>query len=762
MICKIISAISLILIFVPLSSQIPEGSWRDELPYNQCIKVVEVGNKIYCATNNNIFTYSTNDHSIEKLSKITGLSDIGISTMEYYQNKGILLIAYNDGNIDLLSNNMITNIPDLMNKSMSGSKSANHIFFNNNYAYISYTFGVLVIDLVKDEIKDNYIIGDAGANYEVFSVAADDSFIYAATAKGIFSGAINDPFLVDYSEWHRVLDIPNPYGSYDKLCAFNGMIIANNVGVNNNSDQLYYLKNNVWTSILPGATMQKHEIRTWGNWLLITGYNYVYQLGPNLGVVNTYDYSNPYSTLVDNSGNVWFADNNLGLVLKPSNSANYTTICPTGPGSTDVWRMLFHDGSLYVTGGGANQSWTPTYNKGELFQYYNQTWTNILNTSAYDYTTIAVNPVNPGQVYIGSWLDGVFVYNNGQLTTNYTYTNSPLQTIIPGSSFVFVCGTAFDAYNNLWITNSRMSTPLLALKPDGTWKTFTLNNAIKGLEVTDITIDQSGQLWIVLPRGTGLFVFNDNGTIDNQSDDKYLKFNPVSIYGSVIYNIYCITVDNNGAVWVGTDQGPVVYSNPGQVLQGQTKGYQPAIPLNDGKGTVEPLLGGEAINCIVVDGANQKWIGTQTGGAFLVSADGTKQIYNFNIGNSPILSNNILAIAIDGTSGEVYFGTDKGIISYRSLATTGGEQFGHVYVYPDPVRDNYHGNIIITGLITNTVVKITDISGNLVYETVSQGGQAEWDGNMVNGKRVATGVYLVFLSSEDGTKTYVTKMLVIH
>ncbi len=745
---SLILSLFALLSFFPVKAQITTGAWRDHLPYNQCIKVVEIGNKIYCATNNNLFTYNTSDNSIEKLSKINGLSDIGVSTMEYYQSKNILLIAYNDGNIDLLSNNVISNIPYLKNKSMIESKTANHILFNYNYAYISYSFGILVIDLVKKEIKDNYIIGATGAGYTVNSVAADDSNFYAATNSGIFSASINNPFLVDYSQWHLVTNIPNANGPFDKICYYNGMIIANSVGSNNNPDKLYYLKNNIWTGFLPGASMHKHEIRQWGNWLLITGNNEVYQLGQNLNVVNQYSYSNPYSTLIDNSGNAWFADNNEGLVLKSAVSQNYSNILPDGFGPTpqhvgDVWRMQYHNGSIYVTGGGADNAWTPVWTRGELFQFSNQTWTSIINETVDDFTTIAVDPVNPNKVYVGSWNSGVLVYNNGQLINNYTNTNSPLIDLSPGP-YIYVGGTTFDAANNLWVTNTRSTTPLLVLKPDGTWKTIASSRFLSTTYLSDvITIDQgqNHQVWVVAPRedygglgiNSGLFAFSYTGTVDNESNVSATSLlHPVDGYGNSISSVFCAVLDNNQEIWAGTSTGVIVYNNPGLVFSSNVSvsqyQFQPYVPLNDGKGTVYPLLTGIQVNCIAVDGANQKWVGTQTGGAFLVSADGTKQIYNFNVNNSPILSNNVKAIAIDGTSGEVFFGTDQGIISYRAVATTGSEDFSHVYVYPDPVRDSYHGDIIITGLMTNTIVKITDISGNLVFQAVSEGGRLNGTG----------------------------------
>jgi hypothetical protein len=174
------------------------------------------------------------------------------------------------------------------------------------------------------------------------------------------------------------------------------------------------------------------------------------------------------------------------------------------------------------------------------------------------------------------------------------------------------------------------------------------------------------------------------------------------------------------------------------------------------------LLGEQVVTAIEVDGANRKWLGTAGGGVYLVSDDGLEQIHQFNAGNSPLLSDNIIDISIDGISGEVFMGTDKGIISFRGEALTGSTFYDKVVVYPNPVREDYQGPVAIKGLVERTTVKIMDMSGNLVFETESLGGQALWDGTNFTGERVATGVYMVFLSNSDGTLTHVTKLLFIH
>jgi len=230
----------------------------------------------------------------------------------------------------------------------------------------------------------------------------------------------------------------------------------------------------------------------------------------------------------------------------------------------------------------------------------------------------------------------------------------------------------------------------------------------------------------------------------------------------VISNVYSIAEDLDGNIWIGTDQGPLIYYNPERVFDDDLKAYRINIPRNDGTGLGDYLLTTETITSIAIDGANRKWLGTTNSGAYHLSSDGTTLIKNFNEQNSPLLSNYIVSLAVDNKSGDIWFGTLKGIQSVRGEATTGEEKFTNVYTFPNPIKGDFTGNVTITGLMRDSQIRITDISGNLVYETVSDGGQATWDLKIYNGRRVATGVYLIFCSSSDGSQSYVTKMLVIR
>src|SRR5690606_37184728 len=102
------------------------------------------------------------------------------------------------------------------------------------------------------------------------------------------------------------------------------------------------------------------------------------------------------------------------------------------------------------------------------------------------------------------------------------------------------------------------------------------------------------------------------------------------------------------------------------------------------------------------------------------------------------------------------------MVSYLGNSTAGEDDLNNVYVYPNPVRPEFAGDVTISGLMDKVNLKITDIEGNLVYETTSQGGTVTWDTKAFGNYKVASGVYMIFISSDDGTKTKVKKVMIIR
>ena len=317
----------------------------------------------------------------------------------------------------------------------------------------------------------------------------------------------------------------------------------------------------------------------------------------------------------------------------------------------------------------------------------------------------------------------------------------------------------------MWVTNS-YTTGCLSVRVGENWYRYDFGPAISAsTAVTELIITSSGHKWIVLPRDNKILVFDDNGTpTDPRDDPTGVILSSEKGFGD-LPGIIGLTMeqDLDDQIWIGSSDGVAVFYNPDNVFVAGKRDAQRV--LIEGGENVEVLLAGTIIRDIEVDGANRKWIATEGSGVYLLSPDGTEEIQHFTEENSPLFSNTVFSVAIDENTGEVYFGTGNGIISYRGTAVKGKENFSNVNIFPNPVRETYSGPIAISGLMDNTLVKITDINGSLVYELKSEGGTAIWDGNNMNGERAKTGVYLLFNSAENegkDLKTHIGKILFIN
>ncbi|MFW6227515.1 MAG: two-component regulator propeller domain-containing protein, partial [Bacteroidota bacterium] len=338
----------------------------------------------------------------------------------------------------------------------------------------------------------------------------------------------------------------------------------------------------------------------------------------------------------------------------------------------------------------------------------------------------------------------------------------PLRSIIPGSAYMRIGTIRFDQKRNLWVVNSGVEHSVHAFTPEREWISFNYGEEMNNHHQTDMIITQSGAKWVIMPMGGGLFVFDNGNDLEDRSDDRTKRLSVVDEDGIPLNDVFSIAEDKDGDIWVGTSQGPVVYYTPERVFDENLIARYIMVPKNDEDNTVGKLLESSTITDIEIDGANRKWLSTAGSGVFLMSEDGTRELKHFTTDNSPLLSNDINDVVVHPRTGEVFIATTKGLISYMGEATEGDDLFRNVYVYPNPVRPGYTGDITVTGLIADANVKITDISGNIVYETTTIGGQAIWNGRNLNGKKVHTGVYLVFCTNNDGSKTHVTKLLFVR
>jgi len=762
----------LILMSTTTYAQLAMGKWRTHLAYNNVEQIAQTENKIFAVSEGSLFSVDKVDFGLEFYSKVSGLNDNNISRIEYDIASKQLLIVYANGNIDLLSSGGVINIIDLYIKQMSTSKKINNISFYGDFAYLSMDFGILVVNMKKREIADTYFIGANATEVKVINTIINNGKIYAASTSTIYTSNANHPNLVNYEYWSTMSGLPGS-GNIQMLTAFDGKLLLQRNGklYLQNSDQ-------TWTPFLTDQTVSYLSI-SGNNLFILNSLNQLYlvdkQLNKTLlegmGAVSDTEYDLSAKTC-------WFAGKDQGVI-----SYNMTTVTPeiqkykpAGPAVNVPWDMTFGGQKLFVVQGGR---WSSQYNKpGLVMMYENGVWTNIpasaissvTGVNPLDFMNVAVNPADNKHFFVTSYGTGLFEFRNNEFFKWHNPTNSTLETIFENQPFIYtrLDGATFDTNGNLFLLNSSVNGGIQILSAEGVWGKFgnpELNKPTLGKLI--ISNQNPNQKWINSVRYTpGLIVYDDNGTLTNINDDKITFLNtfkdPDNGEAIIPINYYSIAQDKNGVIWVGTEQGPLLFYNTSRAFESGYNCSRVKIPRNDGTNQADYLLANERIKVIAIDGANRKWLGTESSGAYLMSENGQETIHHFNTNNSPLLSNNIMSIAINPVTGEVYFGTDRGIISYQSDAAESTGVFENVYAYPNPVREGFNGVITITGLVENTQVKITDLNGNVVCSTISNGSLATWNGKDLHGRKVNTGVYLVICTNEDGTQSTITKILVIN
>ncbi len=757
-------------LYFQVSADSDDETWTEYLSYTDAIDVAVADNLIFCATDGGLFYYDTDDNTINKYS---GLSDMGIECIAYSEDEEVLLVAYTSSNIDLIYESELINLPDISNKTMSGDKSINNITFYGSEAYLSCGFGIVVINLDKQEVKDTYYIGDEGDAIEVNDVAFYNDRIYAATEEGIRYADVSVDDLGDYNNWTRDETVSYFTSEFSELEVHSGNLIA----VYSAGYEMYSFDGSSWDSYYSVGENVRAMTSAEG-YLITTSENNVilFDSGNSMvGKIYTYLFDNETITdiacrnaTISSEGIIWIADYDNALVKLSGD--DFESLYPSGPMDNTVFFLYYNNSDIWVTPGGRTDSWGNSWLSPRFQRYSSGEWTNFSSneyselTDFYDIVCLAVDPNDAGHLFVGSWGGGVLEFQDDEYVTRYTNLNSPLETALPSSpteAYVRIGGLDFDSDGNLWIANTSVAgNNLHKLSPNGDWESFSMSEALD-LNIGQVIVTENDDKWVIIPRGNNLYVVNDDGSELKQLDVISYFSNSSDEYFTEMSDIYSIAEDNDGEIWVGTSVGVAVYSNPSRIWTSETF-YASQPGVDEGDDYYYPLLETETVTAIAVDGANRKWLGTENSGVYLVSEDGETEILNFTAENSDLLSNNITAITIDQKSGEVFFGTDKGLISYQGDATGGNDTYSDVYVYPNPVRETYTGNVTITGLIENTDVKITDISGNLVYKTTSLGGDAIWDGNNLNGNRVKTGVYLIFCNDEYGEETCVKKLLFIN
>lgn len=778
----------LLLVSIGLS-QTAIGKFRAHIPMHSFFSVAVSDDYVYAATDNGLMLLDLESlgqerPDISNWTKVDGLSDISIKKIFYDDLHQTLIVSYENGNLDIIKDDKLYNMRDIRDKQITGSKIVSHIRSYNDNTYLVYPFGIVSIDLNDLVIEDTWFTKSNGTQYTAKDIAMDDSKFYVSTSEGIFSISKTNNNPANFTEWQ--LDSTTTGIEFDHLISFGNRIFANKNGnpddeENPAGDTIYTLDQGEWVP----TTFAYYDIRSLnccGDELVICSIDYVDLFDHDLN--RTYhaslyhpDVSFPSAQeAVAKNGQIWVADLQSGLLRAVREFYDLIRYTENGPYSLSTQSICSHQGvTVIVPGAPKGSAFGPSYNYPSVSWFANQKWDyNAYEfyehdplRKTYDLSNVIVNPNNESEWYIASWGNGLFKCTDKHITHHYTPRNSLLDSTANGQCFIY--GLAYDKKGNLWMTNSQCENMLKMMEPDGTWHKYNISRGVlagsyENVVANHLLIDSRGYKWINYPRGNefnhyNLVAFSDNGTYDDLSDDKFARvdMNATSEVSST--TVYCIAEDLDGEIWIGTDKGIKVINFPSKIFEGDA---YPRNILLEQDGYVSVLFEYEEITAIAVDGANRKWIGTSKAGVFLMSEDGQQQLMHFTENDDPLFSSQITSICIDQISGEVFFGTAKGLISYRGTATGSFEKYEDLPVYPNPVRHDYSGPVAINGLKANSLCKITDATGKLVWQGVSNGGELIWYCVDHFGNRPATGVYYVMSSDENGKEKIVTKFLFIH
>jgi hypothetical protein len=751
-------------------SQVAMQNWRIHFSTQGAVGISEDSTSVYMACANGIIQYHLDDHSVEMITAANGLSDLGISAIE--SDGYHVFIGYANGNIDLLEGNTITNIPWIKMADIAGNKDIHSFFFTDSMAYISSGVGLVIFDLEKREIADTYY---PYSNPSVYASCVHRDTIYAATAAGIYYAPKNQSFLNDQNNWTKKTDLPSAVinGPFTHIADFGDKLLFVYKSSSFNGDTLYYLQDGILQKY-GSDPLTIMDLKTTDTEACLTLYNSMQVFDVSMTQThNIFQYlagvPQPVSS-IKKEGYYWLADQDHGLV-KAFDSWNNDVVSGNSPYADACYRLDIQYGKVLVAGGGLTHNLANNYFQYGVYLFEDETWTNfnhetqdsIYTDKDWDFVTVAINPNNTNEFAFAGGIakGGLKIVKDGvTITEVYTETNSTLEASASENEYA-IGDMKYDDAGNLWIACMGVE-PLKVLTPSGEWYSFSLGSNAKDKYPYRLTIDSDGNKWVAVTNAS-MIAFNENGTLADQSDDDVRIFSTSEGYGNLpSVFVKAIAEDIDGEMWVGTETGLVILYSRTNLYDGGYGEYDLDAILIEVGGEVEKLLGETSITAIAIDGGNRKWIGTGSSGVFCLSPDGTEEIYRFTAENSPLISNNILDIRIDHLSGEVYFATDKGLVSFRSDATISDENFASVKVFPNPVTPDFRGPITIQGLGYESDVKVTDVSGNIVYQTVSNGGTVIWDGLTLEGDRVQSGVYLVWTASVDGKGKNVAKILFIN
>ena len=700
----------------------PLGRWREHYN-NKSVQHLAKGDLLYAASSNQVFSIDTKNN-INFLGKSTGLHEIDIAAIAWDSIASQLVIAYNNSNIDIVKGDEIFSITDIYLSNLYTNKKINAIQILGSWAFLSTNFGIVVIDLNKHEIKDTWFANNTRQALVTYQTIHTSDSLYALTEEGLFSIALKNNYITS-SQWKKM----NGYTDCKNLTSYNNIVYA-------------ISKKNIY-QLPQSSSIYQQSIGNINNVLATKDGLYILSSDGKNGslvnlnanrVVNTVLDKTllavPMDLIIDNT-TMYIADSLNGLLVK-NNEAH--SIDVGGPAEKIKGNGFINSHFLLA----------PFGDKAAGMSTYSETgWKNYTKLAGFNLPIISNASIDASDA--SWWLSS----SNSLL--HYNPALNSIESTSPNTVSGNFTQLQFSTDGILWALQEGQG---LVQKQDNKWTSIPLpiNYLKNGLK--NMVVNHQGQAWIAGPANQGLYVYQSNKYFNTVS---WKQLNTSKSNGNLpSNNVLSMALDNTGSIWVGTDNGIGIF-NCGDISKEICDAYLPTIKNTNG--FLGLLLQRESVNSIAVDGANRKWVGTQNG-AWLLSADGTAIIEHFTKNNSPLPNDTILQILIDPSYGDVFFNTSNEMVSYRGFATEGSATQSEIKIFPNPVPPNYTGPIAFKGLVENALVKITDISGSLVFETRALGGQAIWYGKSLTGNKVATGIYLVFVRDDMGNEKAVGKVVI--
>ncbi len=755
--------VSVAFLFISMLMTAQNKLWKGYFSYNDIRAITASNTNTYAATDNAVFVLNDAGGETRIYNTVNDFKLDDINAIAYSADYKKIIVGAKNGKIAIIdeATENIYFLNDIYNKSSltTGEKVINAIFIHAGYAYLATGYGITAVRLQDNHFGDSYYIGNEGNNENVKEVVVAGQYLYANIVNVGIKRALLNTNLIDYTNWEMF-----SFENWLSIAAFN--------------DQLIGVKDDLSLNRFDGAdavvvdTLNQEFIHftIFGDRLTVVTYGAAYSYNVDFNRVTevlSSAVTGELSTALAKNDTFFIGSSKNGLFKAATNTPNQlTSISPKGALSNNFFRVAVRNNVLWSVYGGYNNNFNPYTSQGLGLYGINRLNLNNIQWDHLSYEKIAplratshigFNPKEPNTVYIGSFFDGMLKIDikpnlEESVLTHYNHQNTGpngLEALFADGD-IRVNGPVFDNQGNGWVTNSQVNRHIKKFDSNNNWQSYDIKSILNSSAQNSLTapeIDKNDTKWMG-SYSAGVVAFNDK---TNQK---------AKVDNLPHHTANAVAIDQKNQVWIGTNMGLRVVPSV-DLAQNNVLIRSNAIIIMD-EGKAQELFYQQPILKIKVDGSNNKWVSIADAGIFLISEDGQNTIYRFDTSNSPLPDNNVTDIAINENTGEVFFATRKGMVSFQHFATAPASSLDNVYVYPNPVRPEYTGEVNISGLTSKAVIKITDVSGNLVYETTSSGGTVQWSTANFSGQKVKSGVYMVFVTSADGAEKTVKKLMIIR